>query len=307
MTDDRRSDRIIRSWFLAEAPERAPDHLRAAVRSALAATPQDGRMAIFERRARVAVPPWTIAAVVLVALGITAVGLFGGRGPAATPSPPPVTSPSPSPSPSPKPSVSIEPTPAGIALAAGPTSTTRFQPTFGFVAPDGWIKLDDRPLAWHISPTTAGFFRQTDGAVYFDGIYAYARPLAGPPDGGLTPVEGVGTRARDLAEWLAKRPQLTVTTPKPLTFAGRPAWQLDFSLSSEAGELCGIPCANLLNSPDRNGSYAMGIEGRWAVHATFVDAPDGTTVLVTVEDVDGSGLASEVSAAQPILDSIAFR
>ena len=96
-------------------------------------------------------------------------------------------------------------------------------------------------MVFHISPPTAGFLRQTDSAVYFDGITSYAHPVAGQPDGGLSPVDGVGANAKELATWLSTRPQLLASTPKKVTLAGLSGYQLDFALSADAGELCGIP------------------------------------------------------------------
>jgi hypothetical protein len=310
MTEDRRNDRIVRSWIVSEAPEHAPAQLHASVRTALAVEEQAPRSAIFERRGRVTGPLWTAAAVVLLLVGVTVVGLFGrGREPASTPSP---VAPSPSSfasasaTPAVSPSASPEPTPSGVPLAAGPWASTRFHPALRMTMPDGWVLVDDRPLAASLSATTAGSFTQTDGAVYFDGIYLYSGPLAGSPDGTVTPVAGVGTKAKDLAMWLSRRPQLVATAPNQVRLGGRVAWLVDLRLSPDAGALCGIPCVHLLNSPDRNGSYAMGIEGPWAVRAIFVDAPNGETLAVTIQDTDGSGLAAEVDAAQPIVDSIAF-
>ena len=65
-----------------------------------------------------------------------------------------------------------------------------------------------------------------------------------------------------------------------------------------------MPCVNLLNGT--NGGYQFGIVGPWQVRAILVDAPNGTTVMVTVEDVDGSGIQTELRRAQPILDSMTF-
>ena len=142
--------------------------------------------------------------------------------------------------------------------------------------------------------------------MYFDGVAVYVGPVAGQPDGTIAPVEGVGTTSAALAAWLSTRPQLTATQPVQTTLAGRPAYRLDFALSPQAGDLCNIPCANLLDSPDGGRSYRFGIEGPWKVRAYLLEAPDGTTIMVTVEDVDGQGFDQEVSAAQPILDSMTF-
>jgi len=116
----------------------------------------------------------------------------------------------------------------------------------------------------------------------------------------------VGTTAKDLATWLSSRPQLLASKPKLTTLAGRPAYQLDFTLSPDAGQLCGVPCVNLLNSADRVTWYQFGIEGPWKVRAFLLDGPDGATVMITVEDVDGVGFDREVREAQPVLDSLSF-
>jgi hypothetical protein len=186
------------------------------------------------------------------------------------------------------------------------TTTDVFRPTLRFAAPAGWIQLYDQPLVFHISPSTAGFLRQTDGQVYFDGITVWAHPVAGPPDGGRAPLDGIGTSAKVLATWLSARPQLLASAPTKVTLGGLSGYRLDFALSPDAGELCNVPCVNLLNSPDQGDSYQFGIEGPWKVRAFLLDRPDGSTIMVTVEDVDGNGFDREVRAAQPILDSMSF-
>jgi hypothetical protein len=172
--------------------------------------------------------------------------------------------------------------------------------------PAGWtLEYDARDAVSLVRPG-AGHMVQGDGAIYFDAIRLYARPIAGQPDGTLGGVPGVGSTPEELATWLSQRPQLTATSPSRTVLAGRQAWQLDFHLSSDAGELCGIPCVHLLDGPDRDAQYAFGIEGDWRVRAYLVDAPDGSTVVVTIEDTDGVGFDAEVVAAQPIIDSFEF-
>jgi len=304
MTDEQRPDREVRAWIRAEASEHAPDHLRTAIRGELTQTRQERGPAMFMRRGWHRSPTWTgIAAIFVLALGVLAVGLLGTKGPVANPvptrTPPAITA-------SPAASASPAPTPSGIVLPSGSTTTDVFRPTLRFTAPAGWIQLYDEPMVFHISPLTAGFLRQTDGQVYFDGITVWAAPVAGPPDGGRAPMEGIGTSAKELATWLSARPQLLVSAPTKVTIAGLSGYQLDFTLSPDAGELCGVPCVNLLNAPDRGVSYQFGIEGPWKVRAFLLDRSDGSTVMITLEDVDGNGFDREVRAAQPILDSMSF-
>ena len=66
--------------------------------------------------------------------------------------------------------------------------------------------------------------------------------------------------------------------------------------------MCGVPCVNLLNAPDRGASYQFGIEGPWKVRAFLLDQRDRSTVMITLEDVDGNGFDREMRAAQPILE-----
>jgi hypothetical protein len=306
MTDDERRDHDVRTWIQSESPDHAPDRLRHAIRSELVQTRQERGRAGLIRASWLRSPARTaLAAVLVLALGLIAGGLLGNGSLIADRRPTP-TPPSSASSPSPTVSSSPVPTPSGIVLSSGFTTTDVFTPTLRFAVPAGWIQVYDQPSVFHISPPTAGYLRQTDGQVYFDGITAYSRPVAGPPDGGPSTVAGVGTTAKDLATWLSTRPQLLASKPKLTTLAGRPAYQLDFTLSPDAGELCGVPCVNLLNSTDRVNWYQFGIEGPWKVRSFLLDGPNGATVMITVEDVDGVGFDSEVRAAQPVLDSLSF-
>jgi hypothetical protein len=304
MNDDRRRDAIVQSWLLGEAPEHAPARLGDLVRDQVADTRQEWPVRPLRLDFR------TIrlvgAVVALVLLSMLAGVLIGSPPPAppasqtpgttATASPPAPTEVAPSPL----------RTPGGLVLAAGAV-LLQFQPEVSLTVPDGWTLEYDVAEAASLVRPGAGYMIQGDNAfVIFDGIRLFARPVAGRPDGALGGVPGVGTSAEELATWLSKRPQLLATTPTLTTLAGLPAYQLDFELSDEAGDLCGIPCANLLDSGAGTDSYRVGLEGDWRVRAFLVDAPDGSTVLITIDDADAVGFDDEVAAAQPILDSLQF-
>jgi hypothetical protein len=244
------------------------------------------------------------AVIAFAALAVVIVALMAGtRSPGSPVAEPTVASDPPTLIRSPTASPSAQPTPPGRRLPSGPAATTAFAPRLEFTVPKGWVLREDRPTTMYLTPADAGTQILRDG-VAFDGINAYARPAAGPPDGGATAESGVGTDARALAAWLSSRPQLIATAPVSVRIAGRPAWRVDFRLSPEAGVQCGTPCVNLFNGPDSAESYQFGIIGPWRVRGFLLDAPDGSTLLVTVEDVDGSGLLDEVHRAQPILDSL---
>jgi hypothetical protein len=307
MTEDQRRDRDVRSWIVAEGAVRAPDRLRDALRAEVAQTRQE--------RAPGTVPQWLAtmpmraAAVILaVVLGAGTLGLLAGRSSvgvppsAATPTPVPTASPSVSPSgeaPTPDP-------PAGQALPAGVLTPAHLHPNLQATVPSGWILSRDGGDLLVLVPPDPGAYRQPNGQTFYNSVNVYARPRAGQPDGTMTPVDGVGTTAKDLATWLSKRPQLTATTPAADTIAGRPAWRLDFHLSPNAGDLCNIKCANLLNATDNPDDYAMGIIGDWQVRAWLLDGPDGSPLMVTIEAPSGQGFDALLAEATPVVGSLRF-
>jgi len=295
MTD--RRDELIGQWIESEVPPRAPVRLLDAVRGELSETRQDRAWPLVLGRSYLSRAALFAAAVALVfVVGFVAAGLLFNGNLVGTPPPPaPTATPSPSPSPG--------PTPVGSPLPAGSNATAQFVPRIQFTVPAGWRATYESPFYFELARPGAGYLVQGDGAAYFDSIKAYNRPMAGPPDGGTAPLEGIGTSASVLATWLSERPQLTATTPAPVKVAGLDGYSLDFSLSSAAGELCGMPCVNLLNSPDNSAYYAFGIEGPWKVRAFLLDASGGT-LMITIEDVDGSGFDEETAAAQVIIDSM---
>jgi hypothetical protein len=300
MTQRRPEDEHVRAWFDARTPARAPEHLRHAVRAELAQTRQEGTYVPPGLRRFALAPGLVAGAALVVAVAVLAAGFLSQGSRVAGP---PHSTQAPSILPSPTSSPSARPTPPGRSLPSGTAGTTRFTPGLQFTVPEGWVLREDEPRTMYLTPADAGSLVLQDG-VAFDGINAYAQPVAGPADGGPTPESGVGGDARALATWLSSRPQLVATRPLEVRLAGRGAWQVDFGLSAEAGVLCGRPCVNLLNGPDDARSYQFGIIGPWRVRAFLLDLPDGSTLLVTVEDVDGTGLAEEVRRAQPILDSL---
>ena len=311
MTDDQRRDRDVHAWILGEGAVRAPDRLRESVRAELVDMRQE--------RATASVPEWlasmpmrAAAAVVALAVGAAGLGIIAGRGsvgvlsPTATPTAVPSAS-SPVPSASTVvPSASPVATPAGSVVPAGAFRTSTVRPALTLTLPADWTLSVDQSDFLVLVPPGAGSFRQPDGVPFFDSVNVYARPRAGQPDGTTTAVEGVGSSAKDLATWLSKRPQLTTTAPVPDTLAGRPAYRLDFQLSPDAGDLCGVPCANLLNSTDTPQGYAMGIEATWKVRAWLLDAPDGSTLMVTIESPAGTTFDATLAEGMPVVQSIRF-
>ena len=302
MNDDRRRDDIVHGWFLTEAPDRAPAGLADLIRDQVVETRQEwaGTRFRFELRAL----RLLAGGVGLLALALLA-GIYIGS-PHPGPSPTPTQAAPPSAGAPTDAAASPAPTPQGLLLPAGEVSGLAFTPAISLVVPSGWTLQADEPELVSLVRPDPQYMVQGDGLVIFDAISIYARPIAGLPDGTLGGVPDVGTSAQALATWLSERPQLTSTAPVKTTLAGLPAFQLDFALSPQAGDLCGIRCVNLLDSAAGPSSYRFGIEGDWRVRAFLVDAPDGSTILISIDDADGAGLEEEIAGAMPILESLRF-
>ncbi len=304
MTDNTRKDAVVRSWFEEEAPSRAPQRLLENVRVEVAEVRQE-RSTIRFGGGRSPLLGWAAAIIAILLLAGLVGGLVGF--------PRPTMQPGPSPSPtataaSSQPAPTVLPTPGGVLLPSGIYRSVSFTPAVALTLPAGWLLEGDTAAALTFVRPGAGFIHQPDGANFFDSVRLYARPVAGQPDGTNDPMPGVGTSPVALANWLAARPQLTATAVTTTTLAGLPAYTLDFALSPTAGELCGVRCVNLLNGPgpDPGKVYQLGILGTWKVRAYLVAAPDGSTVVVTIEDTDGTGFDEEAAAAAPIVESLVF-
>jgi hypothetical protein len=292
-------DRRLRSYFVAEAPERAPEHLERAVRRRLEDVRQDRALA------RVVGWRWVttaIAAAAVIALGLGVLPL--GIGPSVGQPTLPATAIPASPTASPT-AVASVPSPAGVPAGAAFASTKLLVPV-RLAAPDGWLVTIEDGYQLKLSQHDAGVLIENNGYTFFDEIGFYVDPLPGPPDGAPTPVAGVGTDAKSIAAWLASRAQVIASQPRKTTVGGRPAWTLDVRLSASTGGLCGVPCVNLINSPDGNSHYAYGLWGPGSSRMTFVDVAAGRVLLISIDDVDGRGVDQLRSAAQSVVESIRF-
>jgi len=307
MIDNTRKDAVVRSWFEEEAPRQAPSRLLESVRTEVAEVRQE-RSTIRFGGGRAPVYGWIAAAVAILLLAGLVGGLVGFPRSTTEPGSTPTAAVTAAPSATTAPVPTVAPTPRGVVLSGGLYRSTRFSPAVGMTVPAGWLLEDDSPATISLVRPGPGFVHQPDGANIFDAVRLYARPVAGQPDGTIDPMPGVGTSATALANWLASRPQLTTTAVTTTTLAGLPAYTLDFTLSTSAGDLCGVRCVNLLNGPgpDPSKVYQLGILGGWKDRAYLVDAPDRSTVVITIEDTDGSGFDAEVAAALPIVQSLIF-
>ena len=244
-TNDDDLDRRLSAWFMSEAPERAPERLRTALDIGLDQTRQRHYLPIQMRPfwAGKTVSLLATAAVVGVLLVLALLSPFvAGLRPVPTsrPTPPPTATTAPTSSPSSTTSSAISsPSPRGVPLSPGVNLSTQLDPPLHFSVPAGWTKTVDLPSQFVLVPPGAGLFEQPDHSLVFDNIGVYVHPLAGPADGGPSPLPGIGTDAKALSQWLSTRPQVTTTTPAKATVGGLSGYTLDVRVSSAAGSLAG--------------------------------------------------------------------
>lgn len=165
-------------------------------------------------------------------------------------------------------------------LGAGHYLAQLFQPNVAFDLGSGWLNNVYSPRALQI------LHGETSGVSFMSG-QLQAR------DGSL------GTTARDLLTYLAKRPGLTAGAIADMTVGGQPAAALDVTVG---------PAAVVLFERPISGQQPDPFEVSPTEHARFV-ALDvaGERVLIVIEALPPDDLATFLAQqAQPLLDSLTF-
>ena len=188
-----------------------------------------------------------------------------------------------------------------VALAAGAHSSTTFKPRITYTLPDGWLIADDNPDYFALQPVTSD-------AV---GIYVFQAPLAASQDATCptTPESGVGTTAKDLVDWIRARPGLVAGDPAAVTLGGFVGLQLDVAIVAGWKPSCpfakGMPTVPLFVGPTAT-SFRWVVAGSERLRLIILDAPGTGTVVVDIDDFDGSLMDGFLPAASPIVKSIRF-
>jgi hypothetical protein len=238
----------------------------------------------------------------------------------------PGSSPSSSPAVSPRSSPSSSPYPCGQGpgscrgtLGPGSYTTNGFKPALTYGVPTGWANDLDVHAIFVLLDAAGGQARYPDGTTFRDGVYVYRRPIATSATS-KTALKGIGTKARDLAQWLSGHADLVASSPVPVAIGGANGYRLEIALSTSPGtkpDRCtadhgATRCASLFLSdapaakPGGPDWYDFGIVGPEAAVVYLLDAPSGDTVMVVIDDVDGIGRDALVSAATPIVNSLVF-
>jgi hypothetical protein len=114
--------------------------------------------------------------------------------------------------------------------------------------------------------------------------------------------------AKTLAEWMAKRPYLQPTAVVATTLGGRPAWQLDIRLRTDAAatQHCDngpADCVAMIRLPSV--ALPLGPSHGGAARVICVEMTNGRIVGV-VASGDANNVAGLLGDTRPFLESIRF-
>ncbi len=193
------------------------------------------------------------------------------------------------------------PTSARVAVPAGAYATTAFMPTITYTLPDGWLIAGDGPAYFVLQPVTSDVI----------GIHVFRSPLPASQDVDcpITAAPGIGTTAKDLVDWIRARPGLTAGDPVALTMGGLVGLQVDVAIVTGWVASCpfanGLPTVPLFVSPTDAG-FRWVIAGSERLRLRVLDVPGKGTVVVDIDDFDGSLMDAFLPVATPIVESMRF-
>ena len=306
MTQQRDIDRLLDQWF-SDGPTRAADRVIDVVADRIERQPQRPAWRFHLREIHVNTiirAGAAMAAVVIVAaigFNLLSGSSPGVGGPATSPSPSPSPSSTPAPSPTPAPSAMTLPSPP-TALAAG--SYAAYQDSnapFTFTVPAGWTMLDDLALI------------RTDGpqgdVVMFWGSMRIASKDAACPE---TPEAGVGHTAAALIADLAANTGLAASAPQSISVGGLNGQMIDVRIAPDWTRPCpppftaGMPVVPLITDVDPASGPSWGVKDHGKVRVIALEVPGGENFVITIDSAGGSSFDSTVTAAMPIIESMAF-
>lgn len=192
-------------------------------------------------------------------------------------------------------------TPAPTGLTAGDYTTASFRPPVTASLPDGWrIAADEADYA-ALGPATSDVV----------GIHLFRSPLPASQasDCPQEAVPDVGPTAADLVAWIRGRPGLVTSEPQPVSIGGLSGLMLDAGIVSGWSPSCpfanGLPTVPLFVSATP-GNYRWVVAGSERLRLYVFDVPGDGTVVVDIDDFDGSFMDSFLPEATPIVESLRF-
>lgn len=193
------------------------------------------------------------------------------------------------------------PSSAGKVLPAGTYTSLAFTPTVTYTVPDGWEALTDG----------AGFFQVRPFGSEAASLNVFSNPVAAIQDAACTAAADttVGKTSTDLVKWISGLPGLTVSTPAMVTIGGLPGQVVDIAIKDGWNQSCpfagGLPTVPLIDGG--TAGYHWVVYGDERMRLYVLDRPDGGTVGIGVDTVDGTVMEQLLSQAAPIVKSMQFK
>lgn len=189
--------------------------------------------------------------------------------------------------------------PAASALPAGTYTTAAFQPPLTFTLPDGWELVSDTPTFVQLRPAGEANL----GIYLFRDAFALSQDETCP----TTPEPGVGTTGTELVAWLRGLPGVVASTPALVTVGGLRGSSIDLAIRADWTASCpfanGLPTVPLIRN---DGIDRWVLAGSERLRFYILDVPGGGTVIVDVDDFEGSQIDTLIADATPIIRSFEF-
>lgn len=190
--------------------------------------------------------------------------------------------------------------PVDSPLPAGSHTSAVFQPAVTFTVPDGWALATDEADYLQLRPAGQDFL----GIHLFRGVSAMSQDPACP----IEAEPGVGTSSVELVSWIRGLDGLKVSSPAMVQVGGLIGSSVDISIQDGWTQSCsfanGLPTVPLLVDPG-TGLYWV-IAGGERLRLFVLDLPGGGTLIVDVDDFEGSQFEQFLPDAMSVVNSFQF-
>lgn len=199
------------------------------------------------------------------------------------------------------PTPTVAPATPRAALPAGDYATTGFSPTISYTLPDGWLVTGDGPTYFALQPAATDAF----------GIHVFRSPQAASQDAAcpIAAVPDVGATASELMDWMVARPGLAAGEPASVTLGGLFGSQVDLAIVDGWAPSCpfanGLPTVPLFVSA-ADPTFRWVIAGSERLRLTVLDVPGKGTIVIDIDDFDGSLMDGYLPAASTIVEGMRF-
>ncbi len=185
-------------------------------------------------------------------------------------------------------------------LPAGTHASTVFQPAVTFTVPAGWVLADD----------TAGYLQLRPADQDVLGIHVFRGATAASQDASclIQPAAGVGTSSVALVTWIRGLAGLLASSPALVQIGGLRGSSIDLGIANGWTASCpfanGVPTVPLL--VEQGTGLRWVLAGGERLRLYLLDLPGGETVLVDIDDFEGSQLDAFMGQAVPVVTSMSF-